>query len=196
MPEPAEIQQLENLGQDVLALMIRHDQLRPFINSIITEKTLDQIKTRFNYVLEPLSKNARGYYKPTLIPHEIAPNDVFKINNVSVKTFEQNHGFSKTLGFRILDFAYTTDLVDLPEKSFEALKGVNTWVIGVFSNKPHLTHLHTEKAIDWVNRIGAKKAIFTHMSSDLDFEELNQALPGHIEPAFDGLTIDTASMSK
>ena len=44
MPEPAEIQQLENLGNDVLALMIRHDQLRPLIISIITEKTLDPLK--------------------------------------------------------------------------------------------------------------------------------------------------------
>ena len=41
MPKPTGIQQLENLGQDVLALMIRHDQLRPLIHSIITEQELD-----------------------------------------------------------------------------------------------------------------------------------------------------------
>ena len=44
MPEPTGIQQLENLGPDVLALMIRHDQLRPLINSIITEKELEPQK--------------------------------------------------------------------------------------------------------------------------------------------------------
>ena len=58
MPEPAEIQQLENLGQDVLALMIRHDQLRPLINSIITEKTLDQIK-----LSEPEQLQAENIYR-------------------------------------------------------------------------------------------------------------------------------------
>jgi len=41
VPKPTGIQQLENLGQDVLALMIRHDQLRPLIHSIITEQELD-----------------------------------------------------------------------------------------------------------------------------------------------------------
>ena len=44
MPELSGIQQLENLGQDVLSLMIRHDQLRPFINSIITEQELEPVK--------------------------------------------------------------------------------------------------------------------------------------------------------
>ena len=41
MPEATGIQQLENLGQDVLALMIRHDQLRPLVHSIITEQELN-----------------------------------------------------------------------------------------------------------------------------------------------------------
>ena len=41
MSEPTGIQQLENLGQDVLALMIRHDQLRPLVHSIITEQELN-----------------------------------------------------------------------------------------------------------------------------------------------------------
>jgi len=42
--EPTGIQQLEDLGQDVLALMIRHDQLRPFIHSIVTETELETIE--------------------------------------------------------------------------------------------------------------------------------------------------------
>ena len=41
MSKPTGIQQLENLGQDVLALMIRHDQLRPLVHSVITEQELD-----------------------------------------------------------------------------------------------------------------------------------------------------------
>lgn len=41
MPEPTGIQQLEHLEKDVLGLMIRHDQLRPLVNSIITERELE-----------------------------------------------------------------------------------------------------------------------------------------------------------
>ena len=44
MLEAAGIQQLENLGHDVLDLMIRHDQLRPFIHSIVTETELETIE--------------------------------------------------------------------------------------------------------------------------------------------------------
>ena len=40
MPEPTGIQQLDDLDQDALCLMIRHDQLRPLVSSIITEQEL------------------------------------------------------------------------------------------------------------------------------------------------------------
>jgi len=38
VPELSSIEKLEILSQDMLSLMIRHGQLRPFINSIITEQ--------------------------------------------------------------------------------------------------------------------------------------------------------------
>ena len=44
MPKPTGIQQLEHLDQEVLGLMIRHNQLRPFIHSIITEKELEPLE--------------------------------------------------------------------------------------------------------------------------------------------------------
>ena len=80
MPEPAEIQQLENLGQDVLALMIRHDQLRPFINSIITEKTLDQIK-----LSEPEQLQAENIYRQR---HNLNTAE-------DIKQHTRKHGFNK-----------------------------------------------------------------------------------------------------
>ena len=43
MPEPTGIQQLEHLDQDVLDMMIRHNQLRPLVNSIITETELEPL---------------------------------------------------------------------------------------------------------------------------------------------------------
>ena len=38
--EPIDLQRLENMGHDVLDLLIRHDKLWPLINSIITESEL------------------------------------------------------------------------------------------------------------------------------------------------------------
>tara|TARA_B100001093_G_C26617112_1_gene922840 strand:+ start:130 stop:891 length:762 start_codon:yes stop_codon:yes gene_type:complete len=44
VPEPTGIQQLEHLDNDVLGLMIRHDQLRSLVSSIIIETELDPLE--------------------------------------------------------------------------------------------------------------------------------------------------------
>ena len=160
------------------------------INIFAMPVTLKEIRKRFSYTLQPLQTPARGFSKPALVPNEVIAGDILYINNVPVQTFEQDHGFSKTLGLRIQGFAYSTDVVNFSEENFEILRGIDTWVIGVFSNKEHPTHVHVKKALEWIDRVKPKRAFFTHLSSDLDFNELRKCLPLHVFPAFDGLQID------
>ena len=115
--------------------------------------------------LDPLNMMDRKYI------HELHPED---------------HGFSRTLGLRISDFAYSTDLVELPANSLQYLTGLHTWVIGVFSKRPHPTHVHLDKALDWIDKAAPKRAILTHLGPELDFEDLKRNLPEHVLPAFDG----------
>ena len=151
-------------------------------------ETLNVIGKRFKYTFDPLPKRANGFHtKPTLLPNQVSAGEIINIDNILVQTFDQDHGFSRTLGLRISDFAYSTDLVDLPEQSFKYLSGLHTWVIGVFSYQAHPTHVHLQKALKWIERISPKRAILTHLSPELDFEELNRKLPENVEPAFDGL---------
>ena len=70
-------------------------------------RTLAEIERRFGYVFKPVAEPGR-YYKPTLVPHEIA--GPFAIRGIPVVPFVQDHGFSTTLGFRIGGFAYSTDV--------------------------------------------------------------------------------------
>ena len=44
----------------------------------------------------------------------------------------------------------------------------------------------------WIERLGAKRAILTHMTIELDYDALRRDLPGHIEPAYDGMVIAVA----
>ena len=149
--------------------------------------TLDIINTRFKYTLEALPKRAKGYFtKPTLLPNLVNAGEKININNIPIQTFDQDHGFSRTLGLRISNFAYSTDLVELPENSLQYLTGLHTWVIGVFSKRPHLTHVHLDKALDWIEKAAPKRAILTHLGPELDFEDLKRNLPEHVLPAFDG----------
>lgn len=158
-------------------------------------RTLEVIRVRFPYVLEPLVEGASFYYKPTLVPHIVADGDSFMIGSIPVLAFEQSHGFSMTLGFRFGAVAYTTDVVELPEHAFELLRGVQTWIIGTLVDRPHKTHCDVSRALGWIERIGPSRAILTHLGCDLDHEALLARLPNGVEPAFDGMVIEVGDPS-
>ena len=153
-------------------------------------QTLEVIRTRFPYVLEPLVEGASFYYKPTLVPHVIADRQAFMIGSIPVIAFEQSHGFSTTLGFRFGSVAYTTDVVELPEHAFDILEGVETWIIGTLVDRPHKTHCDVAQALAWIRRINPERAILSHLGTDLDYATLLARLPEGVEPAYDGMVIE------
>lgn len=152
--------------------------------------TLAQIGERFSYALAPLPDGATHYFKPTLNAHEITAGDTVEVGNLRVATFDQDHGFSRTLGLRFGGVAYSTDLVEMTDSGFDALAGIHTWVIGVFTDKPHRTHVHVDKALEWIDRAKPRRAVLTHLGPDLDYEKLSASLPEGVEAAFDGMVIE------
>ena len=155
------------------------------LNVFADATTLDIIGKRFAYVLEPLHEAATIYYKPVLNMHEIVPGEDYEIAGMNVRTFEQDHGYSKTIGFRFNDFGYTTDMVKLPEEAFSVLEGVCIWLVGIFSDKAHKTHIDVDKALKYRERIQPKHTIMTHLGPNLDYAALIERLPEGAEPAFD-----------
>jgi len=68
--------------------------------------------------------------------------------------------------------------------------GVHTWLVGVFTDKPHATHLDVDKAVAWVARVRPERAVFTHLGPDLDFATLRRTLPAGIDVAYDGMILE------
>jgi phosphoribosyl 1,2-cyclic phosphate phosphodiesterase len=152
--------------------------------------TWQTIETRFEYIVTPLRDGTDFYYKPQLTPHTIGPGDRFTVGGMTVTAFDQSHGTSRTLGYRFGDFAYSTEVVELPEESFAALDGVRVWMIGTLLAEPHPTHAHVDRAVEWSERVGAPRTILTHLSHRLDYDALRAVLPERMEPAYDGMVID------
>lgn len=152
--------------------------------------TLKQIEARFGYTLRPLEPGS-SFYKPTLEPHEI--RGPFRVGELEIVPFEQDHGFSTTLGFRIGGFGYSTDVVELDEMAFEILAGVELWIVDCLRREPHTTHSHLEKTLRWIERVKPKRAILTHMDPVLDYETLRAELPDGVEPGYDGLVAELRS---
>lgn len=171
------------------------DELR-IVNRIIagpletfgTYVTLSELRTRFDYAFRP--PPPQGFFRPSLAPRPVAPGEVAVMGGIPVRLFRQDHRVMDTLGLRIGDFAYSTDVVDLPSESLAALRGLDTWVVGCLQREPHPVHAHVAKVLDWVAELRPRRTVLTHMSFDLDWAWMVANLPPGIEPGFDGMVLE------
>ncbi len=150
--------------------------------------TMDELTDRFAYAFRPWKPPL--FFSPAIVAEIITPGDVLATCGLQVQTFDQDHGFMRSLGLRVGPFGYSTDAVDLDDAAFETLAGVDTWVVGCFQSSPHRTHAWTERVLGWVDRLKPRRTILTHMGIDLDFEKLRRSLPPGVEPAFDGMVLE------
>ncbi|VBB68539.1 Metal-dependent hydrolases of the beta-lactamase superfamily I; PhnP protein [invertebrate metagenome] len=151
---------------------------------------LQQIVQRFKYAFlsAPETSVTTSLYQPALRPEPIV--GPFRIGGMTVVPFEQDHGFSTTLGFRFGSMAYSTDLVALSEKAFAILTGIKVWVVSCFTVHEHKTHASLDTVLQWAQRIQPHRTILTHMGPSLDYVTLKTHLPPAVEPAFDGMVVE------
>jgi phosphoribosyl 1,2-cyclic phosphate phosphodiesterase len=105
---------------------------------------------------------------------------------LEILPLDQDHGFSRSLGFRIGPVGYSNDLVTMPEQSFAQLDGLALWIVDALRDKPHPTHAHVERSLEWIARLRPAHAVLTNMHIDLDYQALKARLPASVEPACDG----------
>jgi phosphoribosyl 1,2-cyclic phosphate phosphodiesterase len=151
--------------------------------------TLDKLTHRFDYIFKQRGEGDT-YYKPSLNPHILHPYETIHFGKLGVLPFEQDHTYQTTLGFRVGNFAYTTDAKALNEQAFQALTDIDVWIVDCVSRKPHPTHSHLEQTLAWIDRVKPKIAYLTHMGQGLDYQTLCNELPESIRPAYDGLRIE------
>lgn len=153
-----------------------------------TEKTIRELFGSFSYIFDA-QPYSEVHHQPFLIPYIFKGS--FFIGETQIIPFEQEHGTSnKSTGYRIGSFAYSTDVMNFKEEAFEALKGIETWVVDCLRYKPALTHAHLDLTLKWIERVKPKRAILTHMNHDMDYDKLKTKLPEGVEPAYDGMVIE------
>ncbi|BBK31962.1 metal-dependent hydrolase [Allostella humosa] len=149
--------------------------------------TLGELGRRFDYAFRALEPGTANYYKPTL--EATVVDGPFRVGEIDIVPFVQDHGYSRTLGFRFGRVAYSTDVVRLDEAAFTVLAGVDVWIVDCLRDEPHPTHSHLAQTLDWIARVKPKRAILTHMCELLDYRDLAGRLPPGVEPGHDGLVI-------
>ncbi len=157
------------------------------LDAYANEETLGLLRRRFDYVFLP--PTPPGFYRPALTARTIAPGQTVEMAGMPVQVFLQDHRVMETLAFRFGRFAYSTDLVTMPEETLAGLEGLDTWVVGCFQHKPHAVHANVAQVLDWVARLKPRRTVLTHMGNALDYGDLRRTLPPHVEPAHDGLVL-------
>lgn len=158
------------------------------LEAFATQRTLDEATRRFGYAFAPW--DGRGFYRPVLVAKAVNPGDVLDVAGMSVRLFTQGHGRIETLGLRIGAFGYSTDVVHLNEAAFDALAGVDTWVVGCFLREGvHSTHANLDAVLRWVDRLRPRRTVLTHMGPDMDWGWLAANLPAGVEAGHDGMVL-------
>ena len=99
------------------------------------------------------------------------------------------HGKSKIFGYRIGNFAYMTDVSEIPESSFKLLEGLELVLLDCLRETAHPTHINIEQSLAYVGRINAKQSIMIHMTHELEYTSLSKKLPKNVLVGFDGLKL-------
>ena len=158
----------------------------------IRERHLDVYGTRHDlwimrrempYVFSPK-------YRQSMHVHYIQYHKPFFIGGLSIIPILQHHGEDLSVGYRIGDFAYCTDVKSLDPEGWKILKGVKVWVLGCVTTNENPKHLHLNEALKWAQRIKPEHTYLTHLGSKMDYQSLTKILPPDISVCYDGLKID------
>ncbi len=153
--------------------------------------TARHLRSRFTYAFETPPGSG---YPPICDLHEIAgPVTIEGAGGpLTFAPFEVKHGGIRALGFRMGDLAYLPDVSAIPEGAWPALADLGTFVVDGLRYKPHPTHAHLDRALEWIARARPARAVITNMHVDLDHATLAAELPAGVVPAHDGLRLPFA----
>ena len=95
------------------------------------------------------------------------------------------------MAYRLNDFAYATDLSEIPPASLDMLRGLDALVLDCLRVRPHPTHLWLERALEYVEELRPRRAYFTHIAHDVKHARDSALLPRGVEWGYDGLVISS-----
>lgn len=154
-----------------------------------TRATIKEIEKNWWYMFDPkinveYSGPGRPYWS------EVLPYSPLNIGGMAVMPFIQQHGRMESLGIRVGNFAYSTDVRSFPDKSFAMLEGLDCWIVECNNEfDKDGSHSYLAQTLDWIARLKPRQAYLTHLDYTMDYTTISAKLPEGVELAYDGLEI-------
>lgn len=148
------------------------------------------ITERFPYLFSK-SEESPSYFVPPMQMREIAAGDCLQIGDISIDVLHQDHGNTTSLGFVFnKKFGYSTDVVGMPEASFEKLYNLDLWIVEALRESEHSSHSNFAQTFSWINRLTPTRSVLTHLGLESDYEQVAAICPPNTEPGIDGMVFD------
>jgi len=147
-----------------------------------------RIRKSFDYAFE----SPGGLHSGAVPQLEIRTIDLepFEVLGAPIVPMRLQHGPRfEVLGFRFGNVAYCTDTNGIPPESRDKLRGLDVLILDCLRREPHTTHFGLEESLAVVADLAPKRTLLTHISHELDDEEINAELPPNVELAYDGLCL-------
>jgi len=168
---------------DIRPLNFRHGALGLYAN----ERAWVDIKRIFKYIFEP---SHFGGGLPQVVPHTVVPGAQFCLGkDLLITPLGVIHGRLPVMAYRFNDFAYATDLSEIPLATLDQMQGLDVLVLDCLRFKEHPTHLWLDKALEYIEQIKPRRAYLTHIAHDVKHDRDSVRLPAGVEWAYDGLQI-------
>ncbi len=169
---------------DIRPLNFRFGALGIYAN----EHAWTDIRRIFKYIFEP---SHFGGGLPQVIAHTVQPNASFFLGrDLEITPLEVIHGRLPVMAYRFNDFAYATDLSEIPAQTMESMRGLDVLVLDCLRFREHPTHLWVDKALAYIDELKPRRAFLTHIAHDVLHERDSQRLPPNIKWAYDGLEVE------
>jgi phosphoribosyl 1,2-cyclic phosphate phosphodiesterase len=153
------------------------------------DATADVLERIFDYTFSPLSTYPN---KARVELRRLAGAEKVLVGDAVFQRVPIVHGRLPISGYRFGNAAYLTDMSSIPDASLELLRGLDVVILDALRWEHHPSHANVNEAVAWVERLGARRAFFTHMSHELAHAATEAKLPEHIRLLHDGLRIGIA----
>ena len=157
---------------------------RRVIPCYASPQTIEKITAGFGYIFDGLHSEG---YSTLMEPFAVdAPFELFGCRVIPIPII---HVSFEATGYRFEDAAYLTDCSSIPDSSLALLQGLDLLIIDALRYSPHPNHFNIEGALQVVQTLRPRRALFTHLTHEVRHRDEAKLPPG-VQFAYDGMTIE------
>jgi len=151
--------------------------------------TLEKLYQRLDYMFKA---SEDGFYARVCNPVAAEEGNPITVGDITIIPFKQDHGSIKSMGVRVGNIGYSTDVKRLHDPAYKILEGIDIWIVDAAGNTSPQNPVHAaiSDIVEMNERIGAKTVYLTHLPPTMDYATMKRELPENLRPAHDGMVLE------